>query len=172
MNLNELAAVCHAANKKWWQDVKTGEPIMRNKDELLMLIITELSEAVEGERKNLMDDKLPHRKMAEVEMADAFIRILDFAAGFQIELKEDISLLVILTPRNKGSAIFDIVRCIVEAGMLDCGYYLSVAIARIQSYCDCHHYDLMGAFHEKMAFNATRADHTHEARRIAGGKQF
>lgn len=43
----------------------------------LMLQVTELSEAAEGIRKNLMDDKLPHRTMEEVEMADAIIRILD-----------------------------------------------------------------------------------------------
>ena len=36
-----------------------------------MLIVSEIAEAMEGERKDLMDDKLPHRKMAEVELADA-----------------------------------------------------------------------------------------------------
>ena len=39
-----------------------------------MLTISEIAEAMEGERKNLMDDHLPHRKMAEVEIADAYIR--------------------------------------------------------------------------------------------------
>ena len=33
-------------------------------------------------------------------------------------------------------------------------------------------FDLQGAFEEKMLYNSTRQDHTHEARRIAGGKQF
>lgn len=33
---------------------------------------------MEGMRKNLMDDHLPHRKMVEVELADAMIRILDY----------------------------------------------------------------------------------------------
>jgi hypothetical protein len=33
-------------------------------------------------------------------------------------------------------------------------------------------YDMQCAFDEKMEFNATREDHKHEARRIAGGKQF
>lgn len=114
--LNDFAAEVHLANQKWWQDINTGAQIKRNKGELLALVHSEISEALEGERKNLMDDKLPHRKMAEVELADALIRILDYAAGFG--------------------------------------------------------YDLQGAYDEKMAYNATREDHKHEARRIAGGKQF
>ena len=116
MNLTELSNVVHKANIKWWQDLETGQPLKRNKGELLALIHSEISEALEGERKNLMDDKLPHRKMAEVELVDAIIRILDYAGGFG--------------------------------------------------------YDLQGAFDEKMAYNAIREDHKHEARKIAGGKQF
>lgn len=115
-NLNAMAATVHAANIKWWQDPITGRPVIRNKGELIALMHSELSEALEGERKNLMDDKLPHRKMAEVELADAVIRILDYCGGFG--------------------------------------------------------YDIQGAVEEKMAFNATREDHKHEARMAAGGKRF
>lgn len=84
--LNDLAERVHAANIKWWQDPKTGEPIKRNKGELLMLIVSEIAEAMEGERKNLMDDKLPHRKMAEVELADALIRLLDYIGAYGYDL--------------------------------------------------------------------------------------
>ena len=44
-----------------------------------MLIVSEIAEAMEGDRKNLMDDHLPYRSMLEVELADAVIRILDLA---------------------------------------------------------------------------------------------
>jgi NTP pyrophosphatase (non-canonical NTP hydrolase) len=84
--LNDLAARVHVANAKWWVDIHTGEPITRNVGELLMLVVTELAEALEGHRKDLSDDKLPHRKMFEVEIADAIIRLLDIAGGKQLDL--------------------------------------------------------------------------------------
>ena len=77
-------------NKKagWWTDLKTGESTVetRNVGEILCLIHSEVSEAMEGHRKGLMDDKLPHLSMLEVELADAIIRILDLcgAKGFDI----------------------------------------------------------------------------------------
>ena len=41
---------------------------------------------MEGDRKNLMDDHLPHRKMIEVELADAVIRIGDLAGKLGLDL--------------------------------------------------------------------------------------
>lgn len=87
MDLNGYAAEAHAANEKWWIDINTGERLSRNKGELLCLIHSEISEAMEGERKNLMDDKLPHRRMAEVELVDAMIRIFDYAGAFGYDLE-------------------------------------------------------------------------------------
>lgn len=79
---------CHGAAVRggWWTDLVTGLPKDRNKGECIALIHSELSEALEGERKNLMDDHLTNRKMAEVEMADAVIRIFDYcgAHGYDI----------------------------------------------------------------------------------------
>lgn len=86
-DLNDYAKWAHEANIKWWRDIHTGEPIVRNKGELLCLIHSEISEAMEGERKDLMDDKLPHRRSAEVELADALIRIFDYAGGFGYDLE-------------------------------------------------------------------------------------
>ena len=85
--LNDYAAEVHVANAIWWVDINTGEPLTRNVGELLMLSVSELSEAMEGHRKNLMDDHLPHRKMFEVEIADCMIRLFDIAAGMNLDLE-------------------------------------------------------------------------------------
>lgn len=169
-DLNAMAVIVHKANIKWWEDIDTGKPIQRNKLELLALVITEISECLEGERKNAMDDKLPHRKMAEVEMADAYIRLLDFSAGFEVsvyrvELRDPI-------PDNKGEALFRIMSAVIRIESSNSGEWISLCLAYIEAYCTKHGYDLQGAFDEKMAYNAKREDHKHEARRIAGGKQF
>lgn len=84
--LNDFADKVHVANQKWWEDPATGEPIERNVGEMLMLVTSELSEALEGHRKNKMDDHLPHRKNFEVEIVDAFIRLFDISAGLHLDL--------------------------------------------------------------------------------------
>lgn len=52
----------------------------------IALIHSEVSEALEGARKNLMDDHLPHRKMIEVELADVIIRVADLCGALKLDL--------------------------------------------------------------------------------------
>jgi NTP pyrophosphatase (non-canonical NTP hydrolase) len=52
----------------------------------LALVHSEVSEALEGMRKGLMDDHLPERSMVEVELADAVIRICDLAGFLGLDL--------------------------------------------------------------------------------------
>lgn len=184
-NLNELAKQVNQANIKWWQNLETGEPIQRNKGELLMLVITELAEAVEGIRKNLQDDKLPDRKMEEVEMADAYIRLLDFAGGFNIdltdktrneEISEDEMVVKDFKTGNKAEQILaicgQICRTSYSFNKEELAENILIALYVIELYCFNHGLDLMGAYEAKMLYNKTRIDHTIEARKAAGGKKF
>ena len=54
--------------------------------EAIALMHSELSEALEADRTDSFDDKLPHRKGIEVELADACIRIMDTAAYLNLDL--------------------------------------------------------------------------------------
>lgn len=67
----------------WWTNLSTGAPYPKGDVNLLLskmaLVHSEVSEAVEGIRKGLMDDHLKDRPMAEVELADAIIRAFDTA---------------------------------------------------------------------------------------------
>lgn len=82
MSIKKLQKKIHQQNVQagWWDNP-------REKGTLLCLIHSEISEAMEGERKDLVDDHLPHRKMAEVELADAIIRILDYADAFGYDIE-------------------------------------------------------------------------------------
>lgn len=94
-SVESLVDECHglAAACGWWTDLKTGADLRSegaahkvNVPEKLMLVVSELGEAMEGHRKGLMDDKLPHRSMLEVELADTLIRICDMAGGLGLDL--------------------------------------------------------------------------------------
>lgn len=87
MNLTERARLVRKIHDNWWRNPKTGRKIKRNQGELIALMHSELSEALEGLRKNLMDTKLKHRKMVDVELVDCLIRILDFAGEYGIDLE-------------------------------------------------------------------------------------
>jgi len=87
LNLNQLRDIVHAACKEWWLDLETGTLLNRNRGEMLMLMVSEISEAMEGERKSTMDSHLPHRRTAEVELADLLIRLLDYCGGCGYDLE-------------------------------------------------------------------------------------
>lgn len=182
-DIKQLSDRVHIANQKWWVSLDTGRPIERNIGELLMLTVSELAEAMEGDRKNLMDDKLPHRKMFEVEIADAFIRALDIVGGLHcFELMEMHGDPIFTTMRlahdhNRPEQLLHGVKHLLNAYDARYGPQLFFAemlgfIAWTVNYSKSAGIDLMGAFEEKMAYNAVRADHKPEHRKAVGGKKY
>lgn len=87
MHLQDL---CHglAAHSGWWGG--NGKPDPRDNpmcfSQKLMLCVSELAEAMEGDRKALKDDHLTHRDMREVELADTVIRLFDLAGAYDMDL--------------------------------------------------------------------------------------
>jgi NTP pyrophosphatase (non-canonical NTP hydrolase) len=81
-----LQQLCHDVSREsgWWPEGATANPLVFSTK--LCLVHSEVSESMEGDRKDLMDDHLPHRKMREVELADAMIRILDIAGAYGMDL--------------------------------------------------------------------------------------
>lgn len=96
MNWNSFQDECftNSFQAGWWDGVN-DENIDIFVPIKLCLIHSEISEAMEGHRKGLQDDKLPHRPSIEVELADAIIRIADLGGrlGLDIEgaLKEKLA---------------------------------------------------------------------------------
>lgn len=84
--IRQAQTYCHgqAFDMGWWLNQDTSDiNVVLSK---IALAHSELSEALEGARKDLMDDHLPHRKMLEVELADAVIRILDLGGALGLDI--------------------------------------------------------------------------------------
>jgi NTP pyrophosphatase (non-canonical NTP hydrolase) len=78
-----LSKYCHGITKEcggWDQKNPRSVP------ELLMLCVSELAEAMKGDKKDLMDNHLTHRKMIEVKLADAVISVLDMGGGLGLDV--------------------------------------------------------------------------------------
>jgi NTP pyrophosphatase (non-canonical NTP hydrolase) len=71
-----------SVSKGWWDKE-------RNEGEIIALIHSELSEALEALRgNNKKDDKVPEFLGVEVELADAIIRIMDYGHSKQYRIAE------------------------------------------------------------------------------------
>lgn len=85
-----LQDTCHGAavESGWWGSPNVSDPRLNSLcfSNKLCLIHSEISEALEGDRKSKMDEHLPHRQNREVELADAVIRCFDLAGAFGLDL--------------------------------------------------------------------------------------
>lgn len=180
MNFNQLSEEIYQQNKAvgWWDDPN------RCIYQTLQLVSTEIAEATEGERKNLMDDHLPHRPMGEVELADALIRILDFGGRYGWATVDGVDVPVEFNDDELsigGKHLF-LNACLI--GLLHnlphdlespdkptLYHYTRLVLSIVATAASCG-YDIAGATAEKLEYNKKRADHKRENRAKEGGKVF
>lgn len=184
MNIDELAKEIHANNVAagWWD----GDVCLITK---VHLITTEICEATEGMRKDLMDDHLPHRKMEEVELADALIRTLDLGGKLHLEFSAPTckTLANCEFKNNHADAEqhFDLVAAVYQFGMsirrvfmigleapFPVSLYYSLLVTKIINESVRRGFDIEAAMREKLTYNKQRADHKPENRVLANGKKF
>lgn len=174
IDYNVMAKEIHAQNVAvgWWD---APNPCIYEK---LQLVSTEIAEATEAERKNLMDDHLPNRKGGEVELADALIRVLDLGGYLKLPFRYGYEA---MTPvfevktiggmhLNINKALVDFAYSIDDAEWNDINY--SVLVDLITDTANSQGYDIESAMLEKIEYNKQRADHKRENRAMAGGKAF
>lgn len=79
-----------AVDAGWYTNRETGEPTERNFGEVVALMHSELSEALEADRKGTNDDKLGHLDGRAAEFADAIIRIADTSEALALPVAQAI----------------------------------------------------------------------------------
>lgn len=181
MNFNKLAKEIYAQNKAvgWWDNPD------RCKLEALQLVSTEIAEATEAERKDLMDDHLPHRKGGEVELADALIRVLDMAGAYgwvyidtpeirtaMVQFEEELGATIGSKHFMLNVVLTGLGLSIDRADGEDTLLYYNILLFGLCRVAEMQGYDIESAMLEKLAYNAQRADHKRGNRAKEGGKKF
>lgn len=195
---SSLANDIHASNVTagWWTDINTGESTLltRNRPEMLMLAVSELAEAGEG-ALGVMDDKLTHLPMYDVELADFAIRQFDqigaevsagstmpdwqHLATWETDMNSALPHVSQLRAMSRLERLMQMAMT-VSAAMehyrkgrvpnyvctMAESVLLAFAVAKIDGI------NLFDVIAQKRAFNVTRPDHSVAARRAAGGKAF
>lgn len=183
--INMLSERIHADCKKvgWWDDPD------RCLHTCLQLISTEISEATEGARKDLMDDHLEGFKMEEVEYADALIRLLDFGGRMLLQYDSELAIInsYCTVYNSVGKQHMGLTKCVVKlCNALDDFIYKPTATTRklletqysdlikniIQVAMNRGYSDFYEAVEGKMEYNKHRADHKRENRAKENGKKW
>lgn len=185
IDLNEKSKEIFEQNKAvgWWDDMN------RCIYQTLQLINTEIAEATEGARKNLMDDHLPHRKMEEVELADVLIRTLDLGGRMNLEYRGHndtfrANFIAHTGMWSDGRKHLYMSRFVHEfAGNVNelapyeiindgLHYHYTNIINAVLDFSIAKSYNVISAMEEKIEYNKNRADHKPENRLKENGKEF
>lgn len=171
-NLIELQNKIHQQNVEmgWWDNPRTFSTFV-------CLFHSELSEAMEGDRKGLMDDHLPQYPMFQVEIADFVIRCLDWLGSRDFNPINHVSIASVSDSNIDCIAfLHDITSSAYRESKSQNWYGVEVNIyAAVQG---CFAFSKMKGFNlhqiilEKVEYNKHRADHKRENREKEGGKKY
>ncbi|AUR96509.1 coil containing protein [Vibrio phage 1.225.O._10N.261.48.B7] len=167
MNLVELQNKIHAQNKElgWWNEERPFSTFV-------CLFHSELSEAMEGDRKDLMDDKLPKYPMFQVELADFVIRCLDWlGAKGNIDFDRSITDPEGCDACEAIATLHSLVSCAYDERELAVEHLVDAVNFSFILAMDMN-FDLDKIILEKVEYNKHRPDHKLENRAKEGGKKY
>lgn len=179
MNLNELRDEAYSiAKANGWHEEEHSD------SHWLMLIITEIAEAVQADRKNLHADVEAFKKYEEIidfkenferqikntaedELCDVVIRCLDLAGLRRFDLEEVEALMEMAESIKEGKGFIDL--CYALSGISTCHdsteEKVIAIIAVVLKYCELTAIDIDFFIHTKMNYNRLRGYHH-------GGKRY
>lgn len=168
--LIELQNRIYNQNKELgWHD----EP--RSFNTFVCLFHSELSEAMEGVRKGLMDDHLPSYPMFQVELADFVIRCFDYLGSkfndnydaFEFIVRDGLSEIDMIAHLHHSISMS------MDTNFDSCrNGYIASSIKGCFVFAEYNDLDLLQIINEKIEYNKHRADHKLENRAKDGGKKF
>lgn len=151
----------------------------RSFNTFVCLFHSELSEAMEGLRKNLMDDHLPEYPMVAVELADFVIRVLDWFGSVddatvmdttphEFPQWDNIDYIAELHQMVSAAMFFKD----IEGGFDDIEQNLNNSISVSESMAIANGWNLLEIINKKLEYNKYRNDHKRENREKENGKKF
>ena len=159
--LSELAKETHEVSKSrgWWDKPRTVKT-------LFALMNSEIGEATNGYRESLMDDKLLHRLMEEVELADVLLRVMDYGENARLELIPDLCHYpdYYIEKKDNLDRTWDLTCKLVDFYVIRTNTHYTMLVMQILLTGLARGYDVYGAALEKMEFNKSRKDHDPKTR--------
>ena len=174
VNLLELQTKIHEQNKAvgWWDNPRPFSTFS-------CLLHSELSEAMEGDRKNLMDDHLPEYEMFWVELSGFAIRCMDWLGS---KNHSDYNYCLNIDHPSRTHFLDAMHNQVSSASSLMCDPYykhqsdpmdnIASSVECCVAYAKLNDVDLLKIMLEKVAYNLTRADHKRENRALSNGKKY